>query len=271
MSKSLILDYSGLTHCGLIRTNNQDCFGKFPPDNSQLSHDKGQLFVVADGMGGHRGGQQASQLAVEVLQQTYFGHPGDDISESLESAFSAANSRIYELAQKKPALEGMGTTCTALVLCKDSAYVAHVGDSRAYHISHNTIEQLTQDHSQVGEMQRHGIITEQEARDHPYRSIITRALGAMEGIEVDIIEKISLQAGTSFLLCSDGLNGIADEELARLVRMYPAEKACHELIALANQEDGRDNVTVIVVKLSRKTSGLADQLLTFFRLRPQRL
>jgi hypothetical protein len=164
MNKKLIISYGHATHQGLKRADNQDAFGKFPPDSLALSLPKGQLFIVADGMGGHANGKEASAMAVQIVQQVYFADPNENIPDSLRAAVEAANEKIHQRATSKLEFRGMGTTCTALVLKDDRAYIAHVGDSRAYRISKSKIEQLTQDHSKVAEMQRLGILTESLSR-----------------------------------------------------------------------------------------------------------
>ncbi|MFQ5652180.1 MAG: Stp1/IreP family PP2C-type Ser/Thr phosphatase [bacterium] len=254
MTKKLTFSYSADSHVGIVRKENQDSFGKFPADTTDLSHPKGHLFVVADGMGGHRGGQKASQMAVDILQESYFSHPSADIAASLQHAFDTANARIYDLAQTDTMLSGMGTTCTALVLHQDRMVITHVGDSRAYRIRRHTIEQLTTDHSQVAEMERQGIITKEQAKAHPYRSVITRALGVTPEVEPDILTGDPLGPGDRFLLCSDGLAGVENHEIEQIVNSSSTNKACQKLIKRANERGGADNVTVLIIKVTRKST-----------------
>lgn len=248
------MTFSGLSDRGWVRTENEDSYGKFPEDNHDLTHPAGQLFVVADGMGGHLGGREASSIAVKTVQETFFRNPQQDVAERLRHAFEAANSQILTSASQDPHLFGMGTTCTALVLQVDRVCVAHVGDSRAYRINSSTIERLTRDHSHVEDLRRQGILTEKEAREHPSRSILNRALGSEDTIEIDILEDISLESGDHFLLCTDGLAKVEREELEEIVLKYSPETACKKLIQLANDRGGEDNVTVQIVRIDAAQS-----------------
>ncbi len=261
--KEYIIDFAGQSHIGLHRKDNQDYYGKFPSDNCDLNTPEGQLFIVADGMGGHQGGKVASQMAVEVVQRVYFSHSTQNISESLKTAFETANREIHQRAMKDSKLAGMGTTCTALVLKQNHAHIAHVGDSRAYRIHRNRIEKLTQDHSKVAQMQREGVLTVEEARNHPQRTILNRALGIQPTVEVDILPNISLSSGDYFVLCTDGLVNVEDVEIQNIVLTNPPQQACEKLIQLANERGGEDNVTVQVVKIL-KIYSLMDKILSFF-------
>lgn len=249
MQKQLTLKHASRSDVGLTRSDNQDSCGKFPEDSENLYSQLGQLFIVADGMGGHQGGREASQMAVRIIQEQYFSDPHGDIDENLEDAFQAANREIYALASSNTGLLGMGTTCTAMALVAGNATIAHVGDSRAYRINDAAIEQLTEDHSQVAEMERQGILTHSEARSHPHRYLLNRALGANEEVEIDIYDEFTLSPGDCFLLCSDGLANVENEELKKIVLSNTPEKACDELIKLANQRGGEDNVTVQIIKI----------------------
>ncbi len=253
MAKPLILSYAADSDTGLVRSENQDSYTKFPADNSDLAFPGGQLFAVADGMGGHRGGKQASTIAVETLQEFFRISAHNEIPDRLTRAFDHANQRILQEAGEDAGLAGMGTTCTALVLSDDKAHICHVGDSRLYRIRKAGVEQLTTDHSQVAEMQRQGIITKEEARNHPYRSVITRALGAAETLEVDMLPAITIADGDFFLLCTDGLNEVTSEEMFTIVHSSSLNTVCPKLINLANQRGGLDNVSVIVVQIGGET------------------
>jgi protein phosphatase len=257
MSKGLVISYGHATHQGLKRADNQDAFGKFPPDSLELSLPKGLLFIVADGMGGHANGKEASAMAVQIVQQVYFADPNENISECLQAAFETANEQIHQRATSKLEFRGMGTTCTALVLHDDRAYIAHVGDSRAYRISKSKIEQLTQDHSKVAEMQRLGILTESEAKSHPEKSHLYRALGIAPTVKVDLAADLPLRPDERFLLCTDGLAKIAEHEIKQIVLANSPPEACDKLIELANDRGGSDNSTaqVIWVKNAAATGG----------------
>jgi len=248
---NLNISYHGASDIGLVRTENQDNFGKFPTDSGDLFQPKGLLYIIADGMGGHAGGKKASQLAVNVVHQVYFSLSSNNISKCLQRAFKSANSKIYQSSEEELQFKRMGTTCTALALEKDLAYIAHVGDSRVYQITHEKIEQLTQDHTQVAEMYRKGILSKEEAKRYPSKSVLIRALGVEPEVEIDIIENIQLIPGNYYVLCSDGLANVKKDEIKEIVLDNSPEVACKELINLANQRGGHDNVTVLVIKINR--------------------
>jgi serine/threonine protein phosphatase PrpC len=230
--------YAG-TDTGLQRRANEDSLLARAP-----------LFVVADGMGGARAGEVASRIAVESF------HAGlaDDESpeEGLVAHALAANARIYELSRQNAEQAGMGTTLTAVYVGEDEVAVAHVGDSRAYCLRDGELLRLTDDHSLVDELIREGRLTPEEAEDHPQRSIITRALGPEETVEVDT-RSFRARAGDLYLLCSDGLTSMVGEaRLAELLRQYAHARlrdAGEALIAEANRAGGRDNITVILLRL----------------------
>ena len=244
---SLTIGYN--SDVGIVRTENQDCYGKFPEDSDDLRSPMGQLFIVADGMGGHSGGQQASQLAVDAVQRVYFSDSGHDLLSRLKTAFEVANREIYDHSAQKPELRGMGTTCTALALQHNRGYIAHVGDSRVYRINRRKIEQLTSDHSKVAELMREGVLTEKQAKTHPQRSILSRALGVDQSVEVDIIDEIALRPGDYYLLCTDGLAKVTDDEIKSIVLSNSVQDACEKLINVAIDRGGDDNVTVQVIRI----------------------
>jgi serine/threonine protein phosphatase PrpC len=208
------------------------------------------LFVVADGMGGAQAGEVASKAAVESF-------PGGDLPAAppervLEETIESANRTIHELARKDPGLAGMGTTTTAAIVDLEDEAVAigHVGDSRAYRLRGGRFEQLTRDHSLVEEMRRKGQITDAQAEDHPQRSIITRALGPEPEVQVDV-QTVPAQDGDVFLICSDGLTTMLDDEqIARLLsRATSLQAAVRALVDEANRAGGRDNITVVAFRL----------------------
>ncbi|MCP5026099.1 MAG: Stp1/IreP family PP2C-type Ser/Thr phosphatase [Actinomycetia bacterium] len=223
---------------GRVRAINQD---------SLLVLEK--LAVVADGMGGHRGGEVASQVAVDAMAETWVGLSSQDLVESVQMA----NQRVIERADADPELRGMGTTLVAVGLVgpddeTPTLAVANVGDSRVYVFTEPELEQVTIDHSLVEGLVRSGRITRDEALVHPQRSIVTRALGIDTTVEVDLFERPA-QLGERFLLCSDGLsNEVAEPLMASVLQRFvePAD-AASELVRLANERGGRDNVTCIVV------------------------
>ena len=221
---------------GRVRENNQDAVGHFETpglDDDEFAH---HLFVVADGMGGHAGGEVASRLAIDVVHEAYFADPSDDRSAALGRALQAANAAVHARARAEPALANMGTTCSALVLRHEKAYVAHVGDTRIYLFRGGSTTRLTRDHSLA-------------AAGRP--EVLTRALGTSATLEVDITEPVHVAAGDAFLLCSDGLWGhVTDEELLQAVQAgIEPEATCQTLVALANDRGGPDNITAQLVQI----------------------
>ncbi|HEY6145567.1 MAG TPA: Stp1/IreP family PP2C-type Ser/Thr phosphatase [Solirubrobacterales bacterium] len=207
------------------------------------------LFVVADGMGGAQAGEVASKAAAESFAGELPAAPPERV---LEETIEAANRTIHELARKDPGLAGMGTTTTAAIVDLEGEEVAigHVGDSRAYRLREGRFEQMTRDHSLVEEMRRKGQITDAQAEDHPQRSIITRALGPEPEVQVDV-QTVPVQDGDAFLICSDGLTTMLDDEqIARiLTRATSLDAAVRALVDEANRAGGRDNITVVAFRL----------------------
>ncbi|MFN2291273.1 MAG: Stp1/IreP family PP2C-type Ser/Thr phosphatase [Anaerolineae bacterium] len=236
-----------LTDAGRVRPHNEDYVDyHIPADPQQLAR-KGSLFLVADGMGGHQAGEVASRGAVEIATAQYYSDTGHDVPTSLVRAFRTANQELHAQAQGDPSKGGMGTTLVAAVILGQKVYVANVGDSRAYLISDRGIIQITEDHSWVGEQLRAGLLTEEQARRHPQRNLVTRALGSKPAVEVDLFEG-EIDPGSSILLCTDGLTGrVEDGEIAAAVQQYAPQEACRRLVALANERGGNDNITVLIV------------------------
>jgi PPM family protein phosphatase len=207
------------------------------------------LFVVADGMGGAQAGEVASRAAVESFERDL---PEEPPLRVLEETIEGANRTIHELARKDPSLAGMGTTTTAAIVDLEAEEVAigHVGDSRAYRFRGGRFEQLTRDHSLVEEMRRKGQLTDEQAEDHPQRSIITRALGPEPEVQVDL-QTVPAQDGDVFLICSDGLTTMLDDDdIARiLTRATSLTSAVRALVDEANRAGGRDNITVVAFRL----------------------
>lgn len=242
---------ASLTHIGLFRETNEDAFCQFEPDDEKVRSEKGVLFVVADGMGGHQGGEVASRLAVEYVKQNYFSSDDPDPARALRHAFIEANQRIFEKSLDDSSLFGMGTTCTAMVLIENEAYFAHIGDSRAYVCRNGDILQLTQDHTLVEDMVRSGLLSSEDARIHPKKNVITKSLGTRENIEADTpASPFPVRENDIFLLCSDGLTSfVRDEAIKRTLEEYDPETASRMLVDMANHLGGRDNITVQVVKI----------------------
>ncbi len=243
-----LISFGQSSHIGMVREENQDSAGRFPDNVLEGNSARGVLFAVADGMGGHRGGKVASDIAIKTLIKEFSAPSSENIPDRLQHAFEAANAAVREQGQLNPDLRGMGTTLTVLVLSGERVFLAHVGDSRAYRITADTIEQITEDHSIVAEWLRKGWLTEDQARNHPERSLLYRALGVSDEIAVDLVEEADARPGNKFLLCTDGLtNHVEDSELHRIVLAEPPQKACEALIAMALERGGFDNITVQAV------------------------
>ena len=256
MSAQTTITFGSRSDVGMVRQDNQDCFGKFPENDLDVSAPKGQLFIVADGMGGHAGGREASEMAVETIHEAYFRDDVGPVPAGLRYAFEEANARIYDFSTSHPRYANMGTTCSALVLKDDRGYIGHIGDSRIYRVTQSSIEQLTNDHSKVAELQRQGLITKEDARYHPERSHLYRALGVRPTAEVDAIDDIHLNSNEHFVLCCDGLvNHVDDSEIKDIVLRHEPPEACERLVALANERGGTDNITVLVVGVNTTGSG----------------
>jgi PPM family protein phosphatase len=244
----------GITDVGVKRTNNEDNY---------LINDELNLFVVCDGMGGHVGGEFASAIAVNTVEEVLtsmelkpvdLGVDEDDspveiTREKLRYAIRLAGRRIYEKAAEEPEYKGMGTTCLALLVEGGNAFMAHVGDSRGYVVRDDRIEQLTEDHSLVNEKIRAGLLTREEAKNHKLKNVITRSLGYMEDVEIDIQVR-ALRRGDRFVLCSDGLSNLVDTaEIGETVLDMGPQDSARRLIDMACSRGGDDNVTVVVVRI----------------------
>lgn len=239
-----------LSDVGCAREINEDS-GKFiQPGDPDMLRAKGSLLLVCDGMGGHSAGEVASGMAVDVISRVYYDD-GDDAQAALVKAFEKANREIYEASNKDESRKGMGTTGTALVLKNGRAFSAHVGDSRAYLIRNQQIYVMTQDHSEVMEMVKRGLISLEEARHHPDKNVILRALGSHPEVEVSTWDApFPIREDDLFLLCSDGLYDLVeDEEIRRLAISADPRPACESLIALAKERGGHDNITVGIIKV----------------------
>jgi len=237
------------TDQGLKRAHNEDHLGTWIPDDAR-QNGRGILLVVADGMGGSLAGEVASQLAVDCVLREY--QDGEDsILEDLRRAVESANQIVHDQSVAYPDLRGMGTTCTAVVLRGPEAYLAHVGDSRAYLVRKGSIRQLTQDHSLVAQLVQHRQLTAEQAKSDPRSNVVTRSVGVGAAVEVDAERvKDPLVMGDTVLLCTDGLHGLVrDEEIAAAASQSDLEKACHELIDLAKERGGHDNITVVIARL----------------------
>src|SRR2546425_12774471 len=217
------------------------------PKDPQVMTKKGALFIVADGMGGHAAGEVASEIAVDTVSNVYYQDDSDDVAISLLHAIKRANGLIHQRAAENMLRSGMGTTCVAAVLRGNTAYIANVGDSRAYIVRGGQVKQVSQDHSWVAEQVRAGLLTEDQARTHAQRNVITRCLGTQADVEIDVFTERLKEADT-LVLCSDGLSGlISDEDMRRIVSQFVPQESVYHLVERANDNGGPDNITAIVV------------------------
>jgi PPM family protein phosphatase len=245
------IEVSVQSDIGCLRQNNEDSFGYWEPEDDQQFLRKGRLAVVADGMGGYEGGQEASRLAVETLVEVYRDFGGDDPQAALVEALQAAHEQIREYSFAHPGLRGMGTTCTAAAIVQDSLYYVHVGDTRLYLIRDGQITRVTRDHSYVGRLVESGMISPEEAENHPQRNILTAALGTNPDLIMDSPgQPEPLRPEDVLLICSDGLWGqVRDSEILDAVENKSAEQTGRKLIELARERGGPDNITVEVLRV----------------------
>lgn len=249
MTNRLSLKVFGLSDVGRVREHNEDSF-MVDPD--------AQIYIVADGMGGHRHGEVASRIAVDAIAADLGAEESEaavdpELPEHLgriKAAIETAQSWVQRAVEEDVSLVGMGTTVVGMIVRGDSAGVAHVGDSRAYRYRGGALGQLTKDHTWVGEQVGAGLLSEEQAKVHPLRNVVTRALGGRGPVIVDVSE-ISLMPGDQYLLCSDGLTTMLNDEQIEqhLVDAESIDEACRNLIASANAGGGLDNTTVILVEV----------------------
>jgi PPM family protein phosphatase len=242
------------TDVGRIRKNNEDSVGIF------LNRDGQRLAIVADGMGGHRAGDVASNMTIASLKEMWEETDGiqtaDQAEEWLKSRIIQVNRVLYEHANNHEECDGMGTTIEAVITTHLFATIAHVGDSRCYILNESGFQQLTEDHTLVNELVRTGQISKEDAEHHPRKNVIMRALGTEQNVSIDI-KTITFEEGDNLLLCSDGLsNKVREEEMAEILKneMNLEEKATM-LISIANERGGEDNISVAIVEFSDTGEG----------------
>ena len=235
--------FTGLTDPGLVRSANQDAYYMDP---------EGRFVIVADGMGGHAGGEEASRIATQVIQNYLVEHWNSTNSDSalLEGAFLKANQAIVQDQQHHPERADMGTTAVAAMFRQQPLCCAHVGDSRLYLWRSATLQQVTEDHTWVARALKSGDIELEEARTHPYRHILSRCLGREDLRQIDI-QALDMQAGDRLLLCSDGLTEeLGDQLIASQLELHPTvDQAVVALIKAAKSKGGHDNITVVMVEI----------------------
>ena len=232
---------------GKVREINQDYF------YISTSLDQVQLYILADGMGGYNGGEIASSLAVQTAKNYIENNfkdiekDKDSIIQLLGSSMEYANMIVYEKSKEKPELQGMGTTLEIFLIYNNKAYIGHVGDSRIYRIRKDFIRKLTQDHSYVQKLVKEGTITKEQAEHHPQKNMLMKALGCNAFVEPDVMVK-GFQKDDILIMCSDGLTNLVDQTTLYEMASKNIEQATKDLVNLANDRGGHDNITVIVIK-----------------------
>jgi protein phosphatase len=248
------IELAGLSDVGCLRPNNEDSFSYWEAAGNEQFERTGRLAIVADGMGGHEGGQEASRIAVDTIQKVYADDSGSTPRARLTAGFQAAHQHILLYGQEHPSFQGLGTTCTAIALLENALYFAHIGDSRLYLFRGSKIQRLTRDHSYVGRLMDYGVIGAAEAAVHPHRNILLKALGVGTEIEPDVLEQpITLEGGDVLLLCTDGLWSVVnDDEMRKTLAAGDLSHACQALVDKAKEHGGPDNITLQLVRIGLK-------------------
>ncbi|MEH1790882.1 Stp1/IreP family PP2C-type Ser/Thr phosphatase [Nostoc sp.] len=242
------LNFTGFSDPGLIRSNNQDAYYIDP---------EGRFFIVADGMGGHAGGEEASRIAAEEIQAYLVANweSSKSSQELLEQALWGANEAILQDQQSHPERADMGTTVVAVIFrAPESPWCAHVGDSRLYRFRELQLEQVTEDHTWVARAIKIGDITFEEARSHPFRHVLSRCLGREDLHQIDV-QPLDVKVGDRLLLCSDGLTEeLVEEKIASCLQDTPwLDKAAISLVEAAKDHGGHDNITVVILSLEENS------------------
>jgi protein phosphatase len=240
----------GISDVGCVRENNEDSIYFDSPESLDHNMRNDYMMVIADGMGGHKGGEVASKCAVDHLCSARLGF-GNELHGSLVKAFKEANREIYRIAQKDASLSGMGTTCTTLLINGENAYCAHVGDSRAYLIRNSAIYRMTEDHTVLAESGKNHE-NKKSPNDSAFESsLLTRALGTFPTIKVDTWNHgLPIQKNDNFVLCTDGLSDLVhDEEINHIIMSFPLDGACHRLVKMAKNRGGHDNISIVAVSI----------------------
>jgi protein phosphatase len=245
------IEIASLTDVGCQRENNEDSYGYWESDDDAVFVRLGRLAIVADGMGGHEGGQIASHIAVDAIQQTYSAAREVEPQKALVAAFQEAHNRIQQRGKEDPDLQGMGTTCTACVIVGEKLYYAHVGDSRLYLLRNGNLRVLSRDHSLVARLVETGVLRQEDAENHPQKHVLTAALGVADEIEPDVPEQpLALEKRDMLLICTDGLWGqMTEGELTDILRSQSPSNACKSLAKLAKEHGGPDNLTLQIVRV----------------------
>lgn len=256
---------SSLSDIGKLRKKNEDSFLEFDFEDESNT---GVLLVVADGMGGHRGGEVASKTVVESIENFFKSNeldPSRNSLETLKQSIAHANEKVFKVSSDNKELKGMGSTCTAIIIKNNETLVAHVGDSSAYLVRDQNIKKLTRDHTMAEKMIESGVISEEEAKSSPHKNMLVKAIGIAESIEVETYEPIKTISGDAYVLCSDGLTEyLGEDEICSIINLYEPEEACNLLVNIANKRGGKDNITVQIAKIMNsepvKKKGFMDSL-----------
>ncbi len=246
------IELASLTDVGRQRTNNEDSYLYWEAESDDEFRRKGRLAVIADGMGGYEGGQEASRLAVETVRHVYDQEFNSDPQKTLIAAFATAHETIQRYAVEHPQFQGMGTTCTAASLVGSQLYFAHVGDSRLYLVRGETVSRLTRDHSYVGRLVESGVVRSEDAESHPQRHILTAALGSGREVDPDFpAAPLTLQENDFLVLCTDGLwSLVGEQEIAGVIRAHTPAESCSVLVKMALDRGGPDNATILVLRVA---------------------
>jgi protein phosphatase len=246
------IEVAGLTDIGCQRDNNEDYYAYWESDDDAVFARAGRLAIVADGMGGAEGGQHASRLAVETVRDVYSAADGNPPQLALMEAFAEANARVQQMAQRNPALHGMGTTLTACAIIHDQLYFAHVGDSRLYLVRAGEARQLTHDHSLVARLVECGTIRAEDAATHPQKHVLTAAIGVTDEVHPDFSpEPVTLRSSDVVLICTDGLWGqVTPYEIVQALSSQAVQEGCRVLVRLAKERGGPDNITLQALRVA---------------------
>jgi len=254
-TSSYNFEFASASDKGKVRKANEDYFGSSETKN-------GYLFLVCDGMGGHVGGKEASRIAVKTISDYLTSQTFTEPKRALNDSMTAGNTAILQAASEKPELKGMGTTCVAVLIQNSDVYYAHVGDSRIYRLSGNNLSQITKDHSFVQHLIDAGVITPEEAEQHPRKNEISNALGLPKMQPPTVCQTpMKVLKDDCFLLCSDGLTGMVPDDEIKKVLTEPQltlQQKADRLIHLANNAGGTDNITVQIIKFNRSDYKQAD-------------
>lgn len=256
------IEYFGKSDKGRVRKANEDYF-----IGDKIKNDE-YIFIVADGMGGHRAGDVASKLGT----QTFFKHYKDlrkkntEITDAMNRSMMKANNAILDKATEDPMKKGMGTTFSAMIVADKKAYIVHVGDSRIYLVRDDRLFQLTTDHTFVGKMVEEGRLTENEAREHPQKNILYMSLGARKSFDPELDVNCEIKENDIFVMCSDGLsNMVEDNTIKEYVQSFNTREAVEQLVNLANENGGLDNITLQVIRVDHNRQPAKTEPIPIYR------